>query len=132
MAQRRGRAGSALPEKTCATCGRRFSWRKKWARDWATVRYCSKRCRSERSGAEARALEESVLAVLSQSPGRTWIPLTPLAFGLSVPSEVLRQAARRLAVRRELELGMGGRVVDPTAARGAVQVRLCATTSRDR
>lgn len=37
-----------LPEKTCATCGRPFAWRKKWARVWDEVRYCSDRCRGER------------------------------------------------------------------------------------
>ncbi|MEQ1489342.1 MAG: DUF2256 domain-containing protein [Terricaulis sp.] len=35
-----------LPEKTCAACGRPFTWRKKWARDWENVRYCSDRCRA--------------------------------------------------------------------------------------
>ncbi|RST30464.1 DUF2256 domain-containing protein [Sphingomonas ginkgonis] len=41
-----------LPEKICAACGRPFSWRKKWARDWDEVRYCSDRCRSGRQGAK--------------------------------------------------------------------------------
>ncbi|MCB4823865.1 DUF2256 domain-containing protein [Roseicella aerolata] len=40
-----------LPEKACAACGRRFAWRKKWARDWGTVRYCSEACRDGRYGA---------------------------------------------------------------------------------
>ncbi|MBN8212321.1 MAG: DUF2256 domain-containing protein [Xanthomonadales bacterium] len=34
-----------LPKKTCPVCGREFSWRKKWARDWPQVRYCSDACR---------------------------------------------------------------------------------------
>ncbi|WP_443026257.1 DUF2256 domain-containing protein [Sphingomonas sp. CCH9-F2] len=34
-----------LPEKTCASCHRPFAWRKKWARDWEQVKYCSDRCR---------------------------------------------------------------------------------------
>jgi len=34
-----------LPQKTCAACGRAFSWRRKWARDWESVRFCSDRCR---------------------------------------------------------------------------------------
>ena len=38
---------STLPAKTCAACGRPFSWRKKWARDWENVRYCSDRCRND-------------------------------------------------------------------------------------
>ncbi|MFN9951687.1 MAG: DUF2256 domain-containing protein [bacterium] len=33
------------PDKLCARCGRPFSWRKKWARDWDAVRYCSDKCR---------------------------------------------------------------------------------------
>ncbi|KQX65935.1 DUF2256 and DUF3253 domain-containing protein [Angustibacter sp. Root456] len=36
----------ANPEpKTCASCGRRIEWRKKWERDWESVRYCSTACR---------------------------------------------------------------------------------------
>lgn len=37
-----------LPEKTCLSCGRPFVWRKKWARDWNEVKYCSDRCRSSK------------------------------------------------------------------------------------
>ncbi len=35
-----------LPQKTCAACGRPFPWRRKWARDWESVRFCSDRCRA--------------------------------------------------------------------------------------
>lgn len=42
------RKKSELPEKICATCGRPFTWRKKWARDWDEVRYCSDRCRGSK------------------------------------------------------------------------------------
>lgn len=34
-----------LPVKDCAVCGRPFTWRKKWARDWDSVKVCSDRCR---------------------------------------------------------------------------------------
>lgn len=37
-----------LPTKACATCGRPFEWRKKWAAVWDEVRYCSERCRRGR------------------------------------------------------------------------------------
>lgn len=36
-----------LPTKPCAHCQRLMSWRKKWARTWDEVRYCSDRCRQE-------------------------------------------------------------------------------------
>ena len=35
-----------LPEKTCVVCGKPFSWRRKWARDWDQVKVCSDRCRA--------------------------------------------------------------------------------------
>ncbi|WP_404375338.1 DUF2256 domain-containing protein [Vreelandella aquamarina] len=34
-----------LPQKECVQCQRPFTWRKKWARCWDEVRFCSKRCR---------------------------------------------------------------------------------------
>jgi hypothetical protein len=39
-----------LPSKVCETCGRPFTWRKKWERDWEQVRYCSDRCRAGKGG----------------------------------------------------------------------------------
>jgi len=36
---------SELPVKKCSTCERPFTWRKKWAKVWDEVRYCSERCR---------------------------------------------------------------------------------------
>jgi hypothetical protein len=39
-----------LPTKPCAACGRPFAWRKKWAKDWDRVKYCSDRCRRAKSG----------------------------------------------------------------------------------
>lgn len=39
------RKKSELPTKICVACGRPFTWRKKWAKVWDEVRYCSERCR---------------------------------------------------------------------------------------
>jgi hypothetical protein len=39
---------SDLPQKICVTCGRPFTWRKKWAKVWDDVKYCSDRCRGAR------------------------------------------------------------------------------------
>ena len=50
-----------LPEKTCAACGRPFAWRKKWARDWESVRFCSDACRTGRhAAARAKAKGERI------------------------------------------------------------------------
>ena len=39
---------SDLPQKVCQTCGRPFTWRKKWEKVWDEVKYCSDRCRGNR------------------------------------------------------------------------------------
>ncbi|MFY8001170.1 MAG: DUF2256 domain-containing protein [Candidatus Kapaibacteriota bacterium] len=39
---------SDLPTKICATCSRPFVWRKKWAKNWDDVRYCSDACRRKK------------------------------------------------------------------------------------
>jgi hypothetical protein len=51
----RGVAKSDLPSKTCPACGREFTWRKKWERDWENVRYCSERCK--RSGPAVKSAQ---------------------------------------------------------------------------
>ncbi len=47
----RGRKKNELPSKTCLQCGRPFTWRKKWARDWEQVKYCSDKCRASTKSA---------------------------------------------------------------------------------
>ena len=45
---------SFLPTKLCAVCKRPFVWRKKWAKQWDQVKYCSERCRRQpKKAAEA-------------------------------------------------------------------------------
>jgi hypothetical protein len=41
------RLKSDLPQKICGACGRAFSWRRKWAKDWDQVKTCSERCKGE-------------------------------------------------------------------------------------
>jgi len=40
---------ASLPSKPCVACGRAMSWRRRWARSWADVKYCSHACRRERA-----------------------------------------------------------------------------------
>lgn len=42
-----------LPSRLCATCGRPFVWRKKWEKVWDEVKYCSDRCRRQRTSQAA-------------------------------------------------------------------------------
>ncbi|MBG6077288.1 DUF2256 domain-containing protein [Polaromonas sp. CG_9.11] len=38
----------SLPSKPCAVCGRTMTWRKAWAKNWASVLYCSDACRARK------------------------------------------------------------------------------------
>jgi hypothetical protein len=68
----RMRKKAELPRKSCAVCGRPFTWRRKWARDWDAVRYCSDACRRRRApsrtpGAAPRSGEDD--GTLTRRPG---------------------------------------------------------------
>jgi hypothetical protein len=120
----------APDEKTCARCGRAFAWRKAWARDWASVRYCSDACRRQRLDATDEALEGAILALLAARPrGAT---LCPSEAARAVASdeeawralmERARMAARRLVARGEVDITQRGRVVDPSHAKGPIRIR---------
>lgn len=117
------------PDRVCASCGRTFSWRKAWARDWAAVRYCSKRCRQHRPGRLDRELESAVLTLLGQRPrGATITPAEAAQQARpadwSAHIERTRRAARRLTASGMVELLQKGRQVDPSTARGPIQIRL--------
>ncbi|MBN8687997.1 MAG: DUF2256 domain-containing protein [Chitinophagales bacterium] len=43
------RSKSLLPQKICPVCSRPFTWRKKWEKNWALVKYCSDKCRMRKT-----------------------------------------------------------------------------------
>ena len=47
--QMKGVKKENLPEKVCIACNRPFAWRKKWEKNWADVKYCSDKCRANKS-----------------------------------------------------------------------------------
>ena len=38
-----------IPSKLCSVCERPFNRRKKWKKDWVNVKYCSKKCRKNKT-----------------------------------------------------------------------------------
>ncbi|MFZ9483613.1 MAG: DUF3253 domain-containing protein [Ilumatobacteraceae bacterium] len=114
--------------KTCASCGREMQWRAAWARNWDSVRYCSDACRRRKVRPVDAALEAAILALLDErAPGAT---ICPSEAARSVGGdewrelmEPARRAARRLVEAGSVEITQGGRVVDPSTARGPVRVR---------
>ena len=115
--------------KPCVACGRSIEWRKKWERDWDGVRYCSKACRSRGVSGVDEALESAMLRLLRERGlGKSICPSEAARLvraddweGLM---EAARRTARRLATKGLAEITQGGRVVDPSAFRGPIRVRL--------
>lgn len=121
----------STPSKICAKCGRRFSWRAKWAKSWDEVRFCSARCRRERLNAVDHALEGAILELLREREDKTICPSEAArrvdAEDWRALMEPARQAARRLVARGEVEILQRGRRVDPSTAKGPIRVALART-----
>ena len=117
------------PPKPCALCGRAVTWRKKWERDWADVKYCSDACRraAKSSKDQGAALEAAILALVSDRGDKSICP-SEAAKRVGGDSwrdlmEPARQAARRLVAAGAVEVTQDGRVVDPSTAKGPIRVR---------
>jgi hypothetical protein len=122
---------SVVEDKCCASCGRTFSWRRAWARDWAQVRFCSDACRRHKVRAVDRDLETAIVRLLEASRAGATICPSEVARAVAGDDraeweplmEPARRAARRLVAAGEVELVQRGRVVDRSAFRGPVRIR---------
>ena len=116
------------PSKTCVACGREITWRKKWARDWDQVKYCSDACRGRRATPVDDALEAAIASLLdARARGAT---ICPSEAARQVGGEEWRDlmeparaAARRLVAQGRVEVTQAGHVVDPSTAKGPIRIR---------
>ena len=118
---------SASPaDKVCARCGRPFAWRKKWARDWEQVKFCSDACRRG-SGKVGASLDAAVMAALDGRPEGSSIDPSDVARAIDPKRwrerlDDVRAAAVRLALAKRIVVTQAGCVVDPLVARGAIRI----------
>ena len=47
-----------LPTKICPVCGKPFTWRKKWEKNWDEVKFCSDQCRGQKSSVKEDSKEK--------------------------------------------------------------------------
>jgi hypothetical protein len=114
------------------SCGRTIEWRKKWERDWESVKYCSDACRRAKVSDVDRALEAAILELLdARSAGATICPSEAAKRVAGVDDEAgwralmepARRAARRLVASGDVEVTQRGRPVDPSTAKGPIRIR---------
>lgn len=122
-------ARTPLPTKACARCGREMTWRRSWAATWDEVRWCSDACRraGTPTGSDA-ALEAAIEELLDHRAGGATICPSEAARAVGGEDwrplmEPARQAARRLVAAGRVDVVQGGRVVDPSRARGPIRIR---------
>lgn len=116
------------PAKDCVVCGRTIEWRKKWERDWESVRYCSDKCRASRLSDVDRALETAITDLLARrGQGKTICPseaarlVDPVGWEDLMPRA--RAAARRLVTQGAIVITQQGNVVDPSRTKGPIRLR---------
>lgn len=148
MGRQRAPSEERAEGRTCSSCGRRMEERRSWRGQGDEVRYCSDSCRRRRVTATDRRLEATILELLGnraasatvcpseaarlvagerthaagsagvgpaqEQPGdETWRALM----------EPARRAARRLVASGDVVIVQGGRVVDPSTAKGPIRIR---------
>lgn len=129
----------ARDSRMCSGCGRVITWRRAWANTWPDVRWCSDSCRRRGLQPLDRALEETLLGLLSQAANgasispddaiarirtaRADVASTNVALEAHDLDERARRAARRLVAQGKAEILQHGRVVDPSTARGQFFLR---------
>lgn len=112
----------------CESCGRAITWRKKWERDWESIRFCSAGCRKRKVSSTDLQLQQAILDLLHRRPSSATICPSEAArlVGGDQWAELMeptRRAARRLVARGLIQITQGGRVVDPSTARGPIRLR---------
>lgn len=118
-----------MESKPCVVCGRTIEWRKKWARTWLEVKYCSEGCRSRKRQSTDDTLERRIVDALSARARGASICPSEIAMAVAPDDwrtlmEPVREAARRLVARGELDITQAGQVVDGSRARGPIRLRL--------
>ena len=131
-----GKLSSNLPNhllsKLCPVCGRLITWRKKWERNWPSIKYCSDACRrSARSASDQSmgdALERAILQLLDRRSRDASICPSEAA-RLVDPDrwqslmEPARRAARRLSIAGQIEITRQNKRIDPATLRGPIRLR---------
>ena len=116
------------PSKICVSCGRTIEWRKRWARDWEQVRYCSDACRSVKVKPSDGELERAILELLRERGAEKTICPSEAARRVAPDNweplmQQARAAAQRLAAAGEIVVMQGGQRVDPSRAKGPIRLK---------
>ena len=116
-----------IDEKICEKCGRTIEYRKKWAKNWSEVKYCSEQCRRKKLTHEDELYEQQILELLAKRSAGASICPSEILVGEDkknhLKMEQVRQAARRLVHKNLIVITQSNRVVDPSAFKGPIRLK---------
>jgi Protein of unknown function (DUF3253)/Uncharacterized protein conserved in bacteria (DUF2256) len=106
-----------------------MTWRKAWAKNWDSVRYCSDKCRSRKVAPVDTQLAAAIVELLNDR--KVGATICPSEAAQQVGDddwrdlmEPARAAARRLQADGVVVVTQGGRPVDPSTAKGPIRIQL--------
>ncbi len=112
-------------DKICQSCGRRMSYRKKWEKNWAEIKYCSDECRRYKFRFDFR---QEILTLLElRGPAKTICPSEILSENQKqdkIMMEHVRRSARLLAHEGKIEITQKGQTIDPLNFKGPIRLKL--------
>jgi len=117
-------------ERICEVCGRSIGWRRKWARDWDSIQYCSNACRRRGLTQRDRQIEHIIIDLLEQRSADSSICPSEAARIIAngddwrADMEPVRMAARRLQRAGRISIMQKGRPVNPDTAKGPIRLQL--------
>ncbi|MES3037758.1 MAG: DUF3253 domain-containing protein [Bdellovibrionota bacterium] len=113
--------------KNCPVCKSQFTVKDHSRPSWNLIVYCSDDCRLNKwKVGHNKKLEKQILEMVSHPEVTTICPsdvLPPEQQNDWTQWEAVREAARRLVARGEIELTQMGEVVDPFLFKGQVRFR---------
>ena len=117
-----------FPQKNCSSCGRSFTWRKSFAKNWEDVKYCSNACRNRKLSKIDQQIENSILELLEAETYSNPLSTDQIADFLDFGNdknllESIKRAARRLEMKSFVIITQDGKRVDSSTAKGHLQIR---------
>ena len=117
-----------FPQKNCSSCGRSFTWRKSFAKNWEHVKYCSNACRKRKLSKIDKQIENSILELLEAETYSNPLSTDQIADFLDFGNdknllESIKRAARRLEMKSFVIITQDGKRVDSSTAKGHLQIR---------
>jgi len=99
-------------------------YQKRWAKNWQELKYCSQKCRKNKPDKLDKTLEEHYLELVKT---KTLVTEQDVARALNeAPTDLrerIRKAARRLVATGNYALTQNGKTVDPSSAKGPINLR---------